>query len=200
MAENLGFLTVIDQQKTGLIGGYLVLNPAGRPLEFHCTVPVLPDKIQEILYGETLQPFLYGERIAQTLLKRSKIPIFAAFTNNAAVLPVQNSTEVPVIYVFDQKREHHVSAVVNQSLHEFGITHDTPALARAEMPETLKLPPLAGFDTAVWQETQIGNRWIAVPNKSESLVNELTQLARTIDFAEPFVRIRAAVEEAQKAA
>ena len=67
MAENaltqaaIGFLTVVDEPAHGLFGGYLILNPAGRPVEFHCTAPVKPNRAQEILYGTTLKPYLYGE-------------------------------------------------------------------------------------------------------------------------------------------
>ncbi|MDR0521385.1 MAG: hypothetical protein LBH00_05980 [Planctomycetaceae bacterium] len=105
MAENLGFLTVIDQHPAGLIGGYLVLNPAARPLEFLCTTPVQPDKIQEILYGETLLPFLCGEKIAKTLVQRAKTAVSCVFTNHAAVLPIQSAVPPPVVYVFDPPPE-----------------------------------------------------------------------------------------------
>ena len=70
---SLGFLTVIENDDLGLLGGYLLLNAAGRPLEFHCTAPVKPSRTQEILYGPTLKPFLYGEQIGQTLLTKSKL-------------------------------------------------------------------------------------------------------------------------------
>ena len=45
----LGFLTVVEHPQYGLFGGYLVLNLAGRPLEFHCTAPIKPNRAQEIL-------------------------------------------------------------------------------------------------------------------------------------------------------
>src|SRR6266404_1210747 len=51
----VGFLTVVSSEPHGLVGGYLVLNALGRPLEFHCTAPVKPNRAQEILYGATLQ-------------------------------------------------------------------------------------------------------------------------------------------------
>ena len=69
----LGFLTVLEHEQHGLVGGYLILNLAGRPLEFHCTAPVKPNRTQEILYGLTLKPYLYGEQIGQTLLSKSKL-------------------------------------------------------------------------------------------------------------------------------
>ena len=68
----IGFLTVLEHAEQGLFGGYLVLNATGRPLEFHCTAPVRPNRAQEILYGPTLAPFLYGEQIGQTLLAKAK--------------------------------------------------------------------------------------------------------------------------------
>ncbi|MBL9124077.1 MAG: hypothetical protein JNG90_10630, partial [Planctomycetaceae bacterium] len=46
----LGFLTVVEHEQLGLIGGYLLLNLSGRPLEFHCTAPLKPNRAQQILY------------------------------------------------------------------------------------------------------------------------------------------------------
>ena len=69
----LGFLTVVEHPQYGLFGGYLVLNTAGRPLEFHCTAPIKPNRAQEILYGPTLESFLYGEQIGQTLINQGGV-------------------------------------------------------------------------------------------------------------------------------
>ena len=69
----IGFLTVCDYAEAGICGGYLILNAGGRPLEFHCTAPVKANRAQEILYGPTLKPFLYGEQIGQTLIGRAKV-------------------------------------------------------------------------------------------------------------------------------
>src|SRR5512137_623050 len=67
----IGFLTICERPELGIVGGYLVLNTAGRPLEFHCTVPVRPSRAQEILYGPTLKPFLYGEQIGRALIAKA---------------------------------------------------------------------------------------------------------------------------------
>ena|GEM_PF-849738 len=100
MSENLGFLTVVEQAPGVLTGGYLVLNRTGRPLEFHCTLPLSPDRIQQILYGDALKPFIYGERIAQTLIQRSKLPVLAVLTSEASVLSAQPLIDTPIVYVF----------------------------------------------------------------------------------------------------
>jgi hypothetical protein len=210
MSENLGFLTVIDQAPGGLTGGYLVLNRAGRPLEFHCTAPLAPDKIQKILYGETLQPFLYGERIAHTLIQRSKLPVLSILTNHAAVLPVQMLISTPIIYVFGGLAElkpdnapssvREISEELSESLKEFGIDNAHLRTRSDSSKELPKIPSVPGFDTGKWREKQIGNRLIAVPETEETLVAEIKDRARTIDLLEPFARIRLALDEAQKAA
>lgn len=68
----LGFLTVLSDPQAGLFGGYLVLNWAGRPLEFHCTAPIKPNRAQQILYGPTLEPYLYGEQIGRALVSKTQ--------------------------------------------------------------------------------------------------------------------------------
>jgi hypothetical protein len=95
----LGFLTVIENAELGLIGGYLLLNAAGRPLEFHCTAPVKANRTQEILYGPTLKPYLYGEQIGQTLLAKSKLRPLVVCTDSEPVLAVREFTEFPVVFV-----------------------------------------------------------------------------------------------------
>ena len=64
-----------------LVGGYLVLNATGRPLEFHCTAPVKANRAQQILFGPTLESFLYGEQIGQTLVAKSGLAPLAIYTD-----------------------------------------------------------------------------------------------------------------------
>jgi hypothetical protein len=66
----IGFLTVLDEGN-GYVGGYLVTNVWGRPLEFRLTSAVQPNRVQQILYGETLVPYLCGDLIGKTLVDKS---------------------------------------------------------------------------------------------------------------------------------
>ena len=101
----LGFLTICNYSESGFSGGYLVLNAAGRPLEFHCTAPVKPNRAQEILYGPTLQPFLFGEQIGQTLLSRSKLGPLLVVTDCEPALAVRPYCDAPVACLLTDKRE-----------------------------------------------------------------------------------------------
>ena len=95
----VGFLTICEQADHSVVGGYLVLNAAGRPLEFHCTVPIRPSRAQEILYGSTLKPFLHGEQIGRTLVgKAASEPLFVC-TDVESVMALRNHASVPVVLV-----------------------------------------------------------------------------------------------------
>ncbi|MBR5626736.1 MAG: hypothetical protein IKW74_03845 [Thermoguttaceae bacterium] len=104
-SKQLGFLTVLGDRKKGWVGGFLILNASGRPLEFHCTAPVHPNRAQEILYGNTLEPFLLGEQIAQSLIKRTKTDLCAVLTDHPCVLAAQEGLDIPVIMVFRPETE-----------------------------------------------------------------------------------------------
>ncbi len=95
----LGFLTVVEDPEHGLFGGYLLLNAAGRPLEFHCTTPVKPNRAQRILYGPTLAPYLYGEQIGNALVSKSAVTPQAICCDLRPVLAVRPFTTAPVALV-----------------------------------------------------------------------------------------------------
>ena len=209
-SDNLGFLTVIDHPHHGLVGGYLVLNAAGRPLEFQCTTPIKPSRPQEILYGETLTPFLYGEQIGQTLLNRSKTETAYVLTDVEPVLAVQDFVERPLIFVFGVKKTSEntnstqtsqISPELNESLKSFGIDQARPFEENNADPD-FRLESVPGLDTERWKEIKIGKRTVAVPYRVpvdwDQFVEDIQQVSRTIDISEPFTRIRLAIEEAQK--
>jgi hypothetical protein len=95
----IGFLTVVEHAEFGIFGGYLLLNAAARPLEFHCTAPVKANRAQEILYGPTLKEYLY-EQIAPALLSKAKTTPFLICTDSAVMLAAAAASAVPLALVF----------------------------------------------------------------------------------------------------
>ena len=100
----LGFLTVLEHAQHGLMGGYLVLNPAGRPLEFHCTTPIKPNRAQEILYGPTLEPYLFGEQIGKALVAKSSVEPLLICTDLRPAMAVRGLVSAPVALVLADER------------------------------------------------------------------------------------------------
>lgn len=92
---NLGFLSVV-QEPGGYVGGYLVTNPWGRPLEFRLSSAVQPNRVQQILYGDTLAPYICGELIGKTLIEKTATPASLIVTDNPLALDLRLRLDLPV--------------------------------------------------------------------------------------------------------
>lgn len=95
----MAFLTVVECQPHGLLGGLLLLNRSARPLEFHCTAPVRPNRVQELLYGPTLRPFLYGELIARTLIDKVATAPAVVLVDLPELLAARDHVSLPLALV-----------------------------------------------------------------------------------------------------
>ncbi len=178
---SLGFLTVVESSQHGLCGGYLLLNSLGRPLEFHCTAPIKPNRAQEILYGPTLQPFLYGEQIGQTLLAKSRLQPAIVYTDCEPALAVREHVELPVVLVLPPEAAAPPDAAAQGSYHRLDPAHAGPRLVSFSLGQNR---------VAVSQAFEVDQRNV------EQLA---ARLGSVFDLREPFQRIREAIEEAQRA-
>jgi hypothetical protein len=87
------------QEASGHLGGYLVTNLWGRPLEFRLTSAVQPNKVQQILYGGALLPFLCADLIGKTLVDKAGTPVQLILSDRETVLDLRLKVAVPVVYV-----------------------------------------------------------------------------------------------------
>ena len=92
----VGFLTVL-QESSGWLGGYLVTNGWGRPLEFRLTTAVQPNRVQAALYGATLNEYLFADLIGKTLVEKTATKPQLVVTDSAAALPLRSRVEMPVV-------------------------------------------------------------------------------------------------------
>ena len=99
----LGFLTVL-QDTGGHVGGYLVTNAWGRPIEFRLTSAVQPTRVQSILYGGTLADYLFGELIGKTLVEKTVARPTLVVTDRPLCLALRHHLDVPVIAVVGTDR------------------------------------------------------------------------------------------------
>ncbi len=176
----LGFLTVLEHEQHGLFGGYLILNHLGRPLEFHCTAPVKANRAQQILYGPTLEPFLYGEQIGLTLLTKATHQPALVCTDVRPALAVREHVDLPIALVL--AAEANQPQPTGETLWRIDAAHRTVANLTTfrHGRHELCLAPQRDLDRAA----------IAKP---------LELLGEAFDLLEPFGRIREAIDEAQRA-
>jgi len=186
----IGFLTVVTIPDQGLVGGYLVLNAAARPLEFHCTTPVRANRAQEILYGPTLRPYLFGEQIGKTLLARSKTKPLLALTDVQDVLAARDFTPLPVVFV--------VPSAIHTTTSDNGEHLHTNASRELSLEQS---PPNKPWASDKLIEFSLGGQRVAIGEafqKDQQAVQESWQATiGGFDLREPFGRIREAIEESQ---
>jgi len=94
-----GFLTTVESPSHGIFGGYLVVDPAGRPLEFHCTAPIQVSRAQRILYGPTLEEHLFGRQIGGTLLAEASAEPVVVLVDAPPLFHVRRHTSLSVALV-----------------------------------------------------------------------------------------------------
>src|SRR5439155_6963257 len=93
-----GFLTVLHEA-TGYLGGYLVTNAWGRPLEFRLSSAVQPNRVQQILYGGTLAPYICADLIGKTLVEKTGMAVQLIVTDCPMAMDLRLRIDTPVIWL-----------------------------------------------------------------------------------------------------
>ena len=167
----IGYLTFAELDDCGVVGGYLLVNQFARPVEFHCSAPLRPNRAQEILYGPTLRPFLYSEQIGLTLVQQSQQTVQVLITDEELALGLRSLVNVPLALLLGKEHNGAGPPPIQQD-HVFSI-NDGECL----------------FQTASGFE-----------DDRENIAEQLGPLAAQWDIPEPLDRIREAIQEAQRAA
>jgi len=190
-----GFLTVVEQPSQGLVGGYLLLNAQARPLEFHCTAPVRASRTQEILYGPTLEPFLYGEQIGRTLFQACQQQPTAIFTDRPSALAAAEHVSAPVWLVLND------DVAPNANSQASVATRGSAAIA-ALAPAANYRADTAHKGVAGMHALHCGAYRLAcrAEDAARGVEDRIEAAVATFDLEEPFERIRAAIDESQRGA
>ena len=165
-----GYLTIFEAPHGGFLGGALVVNQRGRPVEFHCTDTLLVSRAEEILYGRTLRPHLFCERLGASLLAKVAPRVEVVLINQPELLPLAEERPLagkgplPVVLVTDP---------VEPAPEEQGTRPSEPLPIRLDQVEDAR---------------------------REEVTSRLASLGRYVPLAEPFSRIIDALAEAGRIA
>ena len=91
---------VAIREGTSYLGGLLMTNSQGIPMDFRYTEPITPTKLQSVLYGKALEPHLREEVIQKALLKEIKTPPHMMFVEMSDLVGVFGAeAKFPVLSV-----------------------------------------------------------------------------------------------------
>jgi hypothetical protein len=164
---NLGFLTIL-QESNGYLGGYLVTNSWGRPLEFRVSTAVQPNRVQQILYGGTLQPYICADLIGKTLIDKTSTAVGLIVTDCESALELRAQVEMPVLWLAGERAADVPSSRLVTGMH-VGKNEEGSLYCHARFPAD-----------------------------AETVREFLQRIDGVLDLGEPFTRIRTAITEARK--
>ena len=170
----LGYVLSSAVAEDVFMGGAMVTDAFGLPLEFRYTEPVRATKLQRILYGDVLEKYIHGDVIAGNLISRLDQKPELFLVSDPAVLDAVQAAGRRVVQL---------SASRVPPLKEFGAAQDISdteyflQVTDSGSPVRVRLPG-RGPDAALRAEA----------------TRLLTEIGRTMDPTEPITRIEAAIK------
>jgi hypothetical protein len=160
---------MIVHEPNGYVGGYLVTNQWGRPLEFRLSTAVQPNRVQQVLYGSTLEPYICADLIGKALVEKTSVPAGLILTDCAAALDLRLRLESPVVWL---------------------AAPEEPAAARMVEAGLCAWPAAKGRGAILCHPR--------FPADVTVVREMLERVDGMVDPAEPFARVREAMGEARK--
>lgn len=100
----LGYLLVATPVTNVYIGGLMVVDGRGLPVEFRYTEPIQPTNLQQILYGSVLSRYIKSEVILDTLLKSLETkPHLLVVNDESFLLPELANRDFEVVRLTETK-------------------------------------------------------------------------------------------------
>ena len=178
---SIGYVLSLAVADSVFMGGAMVTDAYGLPLEFRYTEPVRATKLQRVLYGDVLEKYIHSDVIAANLVGRLEQKPDLILVADPALLPVLEAAG---------RKGAALSAARLSPLKEYGAQQDA-----AESDFFLQLTD-SGSPVRIR---------LASPDaaKKAEAARLLTEIGRTMDALEPMARVEAAVrmlwEEAPEA-
>ena len=175
-AENvkLAYAVAYSSSSKGYLGAILITDYKGFPLEFRYTDPIVPTKIQQVLYGEGLEKYLKIDVITDSLIKALSQDISALFIEDEDILTYKNA-KIPIVRISSTKASP-LSAVGDfQKIKKNEVLLQT---SHAKCPVRLLFAENFECESAVF----------------DSIVNMLVVAGHFMDVDEPIARVQKTLE------
>lgn len=97
----IAYLIVIaDEARASYVGGIMVADGRGLPVEFRYTQPIRPSRLQRVLYGGALDGYVRRDVIATRLLRDLEHKPAGIVVREDTLLALGVGSAAPVLHVF----------------------------------------------------------------------------------------------------
>jgi hypothetical protein len=98
----MGYLLILSPSSSLFLGGLMVTDERGLPMEFRYTEPIQPSKIQQVLYGGILSRYIKQDIILETLLKNCESRLSCLIVEDESLLEA-DGIDIPLFRVLPTK-------------------------------------------------------------------------------------------------
>ncbi len=164
----IGYFKIFSENKK-YVGGIMIADERGIPMEFKYTEPVEPTKIQEVLYGEVLEKYLREEVIMGNLVSK-----------------LENK---PDIYIINDVKNLYLQEVVKEDVAVVRKTQIAPM-------KDIKTYKFIKENEAVAQVKEGENPVVIMVQKEnkEEIIKKVIDMGENTDLTEPLGRVEEALE------
>ena len=170
----LGYVLSQAVAEDVFMGGAMVTDAYGLPLEFRYTEPVRATKLQRILYGDVLEKYIHGDVIAGNLISRLEQKPELFLVSDPAVLDAVQAAGKKAVQLLASRvpplKEFGAWQDISETEYFLQVT-DSGSPVRVRLPGHEPDPALRAEATRL-----------------------LTEIGRTMDPTEPVARIEAAIK------
>jgi len=170
---NLGYATTFISNANGYLGAVLITDFKGFPLEFRYTDPIVPTKVQQILYGKGLEKYLKTDVILNSIINAVSSKIDVLIVQDEAILQ-HKIEDMPII---------RLSTTKTPPLSEAGEYKEVKQHEYLLQTSIAKNPVRIQFNKEFNYEANFDN-----------LIEQLTEVGTFIDIDEPLERVNKSLE------
>lgn len=168
----VGYVRTYSLEDASYIGGLMITDNYGIPLEFKYTEPIKPTKIQKILYGQALEKYIKKEVILLNLLNNTTGKPDVLVTPEDNLTEFKNAVSYPVI---------NLERTSLAPLSEVGVSED---IHQGEF--ILQASPSGSPLRIKLTEPN--------PDKRQKVETIILELGKSMDLIEPLIRVEGALK------
>lgn len=179
---SVGYLISTSIAENVFMGGAMVTDPYGLPLEFRYTEPVKATKLQRILYGDVLEQYIQTDVILASILDHLEQKPSLFIVNDAAFLAAAEARGKTTVWLGEGSTS--PLAEVGASV---AVSADEMLLQFSKTGGPMRVKFAAGAGSPAGVAGPAGTR-------QAEIVRMLTDLAGTMDVSEPIRRVERALK------
>lgn len=155
-------------EKDSYLGGMMIVDERGIPLEFKYTDIINPSKLQKVLYGDVLEKYLKEEVIMGNLVEKIENKPDIYFVDKLENQVLEKFVDVGVVVIRDSQNQ------ALENIGEFQFIKENEAIIQID-------------------ERQSPIKAILEDNRGDELVNKIISLNLEGNIIEPFERVEEAL-------